>query len=151
MPPKSCIYMLFFLPSENLLLRDCFNLFVLLYQIDRKMKRVYLLNSVNTRITVLPVMPHPGNFTKREQRISLKISNFFISEVPMIYPLLLLLYLQSSEYAHMAGFQTDIYIIFIFQTIFQNIKLKDTYNTDNNFFHTCIKLLKDLNSTSCAI
>ena len=44
-------------------------------------------------------------------------------------------------------FQTDIYIIFIFQTIFQNIKLQDTYNTYNNFFHTGIKLLKNLNST----
>ena len=39
------------------------------------------------------------------------------------------------------------YIIFIFQTIFQNIKLQDTYNTYNNFFHTGIKLLKNLNST----
>ena len=41
-------------------------------------------------------------------------------------------------------FQTDFYIIFILETIFQYIKLKDTNNTDNNLFHTCIKLLKDL-------
>ena len=42
-------------------------------------------------------------------------------------------------------FQTDIYIIFIFQTIFQYIELKDTYDSDDDLLHTAFVLLENLN------
>ena len=44
-------------------------------------------------------------------------------------------------------FKADIYIILILQTIFQDIKLKDTYNAHDDLFHTGIKLLENLNGT----
>ena len=44
-------------------------------------------------------------------------------------------------------FQTDFYIVLIFQTEFQDIELQDTYHTHNNLFHTGIVLLKNLNRT----
>ena len=40
--------------------------------------------------------------------------------------------------------EPDLYVIFILQTIFQNIKLQDTNDANNNLFHTGVKLLKDL-------
>ena len=44
-------------------------------------------------------------------------------------------------------FKADIYIILILQTIFQDIKLKDTYNAHDDLFHTGIKLLEYLDRT----
>ena len=44
-------------------------------------------------------------------------------------------------------FQTDFYIVLIFQTEFQDIELQDTYHTHNNLFHTGIVLLENLYRT----
>ena len=41
-------------------------------------------------------------------------------------------------------FQTDFHIIFIFQTVFQHVKLQDTHNAHDDLFHTGVELLEDL-------
>ena len=41
----------------------------------------------------------------------------------------------------------DFYIIFILQAVLQNLKLEDAHYTHDNFFHSGIKFLEDLNGT----
>ena len=41
-------------------------------------------------------------------------------------------------------FQPDLHIIFVLQTVFQDIKLKNTDYTHDNLFHPCVKFLENL-------
>ena len=43
--------------------------------------------------------------------------------------------------------QTNLYVVFIFQTVFQYIKLQDADDANDDFFHTGIQLLENLDST----
>ena len=43
--------------------------------------------------------------------------------------------------------QSDLYIIFIFQSVFQNVELQYTNDTDNDLFQTGVKLFEDLDRT----
>ena len=43
--------------------------------------------------------------------------------------------------------QTYFHVIFIFQSVFQHIKLQDTYNTYNDLLHASHKLLENLDGT----
>ena len=43
--------------------------------------------------------------------------------------------------------KSDINTVFIFKTVFENFKLKNADNSNDNLFHSCIELLENLNRT----